>query len=912
MLLADPPNEEVSVLEGTLIPLQQPVTTVSHANGQRRKPPWLTTPGLEEQPHLIQHDIPLRDGAYEAIIDSLRLWRVPPHADKGDLAYSSRHPLLRGSPSDIALAINAKGRGRSEKPIENLRHFGFHMMGPMYSGYDARLITSGIMAITHGKNTAVYAQCYHSDTPEPDPIISNLSANKPGGSYSIKTQKLEEWSISCPESDETIAGMDYVTKVICDHNDVKPISFKAIVKMINDVFKVQMRNVRRPAAFTLYGCHTHAETEQSQDKTLIIKLNNQTIHIETTKPPCPPLKNKDTKPGAPGWEVPGAFTGMYTEVPLPESIPDPSTSKQKPAPKTAPTGYTRPTAIYSTGSAESEQPIWMGQDQEMGRHYLQRNEPFWSNNRNLGPAYVEQFSCGICLESIKHAGSGPRQGDTHMAATFHCSIEKETSQSMAWWMMSEAFHNGGADLPLDLHISKEHYHWFIQMAHLEDDGQNRGALTEMDIYDKEAWKDQHTQPLTFSQQLLNMPFAKVVTESLGAMSLQPTGRRGNTQIDNYAFQLLHLDETLRTHLQSAIDESNRHGQPYHDTLCKNRMEEGPGGTRWYSNARLLAGRRYYESDMPWIHYDAIDGQPVPIGLAHPSFTAFITAFNMVNSTPLARIFANAPKDGPWRQIYEDGRLFKDVTVIAYDAPSNPTLELGDGGNVLELTITLGNIWRWLVAISGKEKKYTITLGEGDAYLSSPCLYKHGTRTANTGQAGTSTRTDTGLQGGWRDTNLAMHFRPLVTREEHDQIRDEANTTPWRILLGFIQKEIKNGAFRMPSMHESQLLQIPTLRAEYLQATGTNTRHKKTKQKKKNPNSEEHRKTNKKTPKPKQKNQGTPPDPRSEDDESDLEILEILPQPITTTHPLADPDPTRKRRRTTPDHPPTTTTNKRRS
>jgi hypothetical protein len=285
-----------------------------------------------------------------------------------------------------------------------------------------------------------------------------------------------------------------------------------------------------------------------------------------------------------------------------------------------------------------------------------------------------------------------------------------------------------------------------------------------------------------------------------------------------------LDVTLLTHLRHAIDESNEHGQDYH-TNMQFKQEIGECGPRHYTEARLFATNALAErKDEDWLHYNEPRAPRAIICKAHPSITAFITAFKTVNHDVLADIFGPITPNSSmshWKDIYKQGRLFTDISIQAYTDQANPSLHTDGCSNILALSVTLGTINRQFIAQSGNTDNglHSATIGAGTAYLTSPCLFEHGTWSPGIAK--------NAKRGGWQGTTLAMHFRHLVTAGEQHTQTLLMNSIDWHHMMTRIQDSIKEGRFRLPCMREAHILQIRTLTTEFRPPMTARPKQKKT-------------------------------------------------------------------------------------
>jgi hypothetical protein len=394
----------------------------------------------------------------------------------------------------------------------------------------------------------------------------------------------------------------------------------------------------------------------------------------------------------------------------------------------------------------------------------------------------------------------------------HMSVDREAHQNIAWYLMRSEFNDTTALTPTSLLIDNATYLQFQSRAYQDDNPDGRETQTTATELQQAQAAAALPTTKSLTAKFSNWPLHKILKQRLGGItSLGTTDQIGPYHVNEFTFQLLHMDETLLKHMRHAIDESNERGQDYHDNL-QFKKEVGECGPRHYTEARLFATNKLAaRRDENWIHYNEPRASPAKICKAHPSITAFITAFKVANRDTIANIFGSINQNSSmahWTKIYKEGRLFTDISVQAYAAQANPSFHTDGCSNILALSITLGTIHRQFIAQVGKTTTdlHAATIGAGTAYLASPCLFRHGTWSP-------SIAADA-KKGGWQGTTLAIHFRHLVTKDEQRIQEDSVHTRGWSDLLNEIQDSIKMGKFRLPCMREAHVLQIKTLTTEF--------------------------------------------------------------------------------------------------
>jgi hypothetical protein len=276
-----------------------------------------------------------------------------------------------------------------------------------------------------------------------------------------------------------------------------------------------------------------------------------------------------------------------------------------------------------------------------------------------------------------------------------------------------------------------------------------------------------------------------------------------------AFHLLHMQKGLRKHLRSTADEDRDPTSSYSLNLVSHKKEQP---NRDYNECRLYANKRlaaeYAKASLHQYHGSAHNNK---IGIAHPCFATFIAAFQHANKPILDGIFSGAP--WPWNIIHSTGRMFGDVSIQSYNAQADPYFHKDTKQVIIALSITLGTIARWFITSGTKTtnpqlkdhmiEARTLPLDGGCAYITSPALFYHGTWNPAFARPPPNT--------GWKDTTLAIHFRPLVTAVEFKAIEEDEHG--WGTTATAVTTAIKTGTFRLPCLHEVRVGQINTLRTE---------------------------------------------------------------------------------------------------
>jgi hypothetical protein len=301
------------------------------------------------------------------------------------------------------------------------------------------------------------------------------------------------------------------------------------------------------------------------------------------------------------------------------------------------------------------------------------------------------------------------------------------------------------------------------------------------------------------------PLTSLMSGAIPGLSMQPTSARKG--ITGAGFHILHMDGPLVDRLRAGIDEDNQPGGSYHSARQLSKKDKGTLGFREYCEVRLLSNKRFAERKEAWSTYDPGTGREAARnGLAHPAITAFKEAFLTANAEVLRELFKDACH--PFGKAHKEGRICGDIAAQAYNKSALPDFHLDNLPNVLALSVTLGEIWRHFMIKDAAGMITAAPMDKGTAYVSSPCLFQHGTWNPDMPVPA--------VQGGWRDGTLALHFRPLLTAAEAREVKDSPE---YRKLLNNIQAAIAGGRFRLPSFWETTALQIETMRTEYREPTG---------------------------------------------------------------------------------------------